>query len=199
MSLTSFFQRLTGSAPPARPDVAGATHIILGSGKTGQPGWVSTDRAVIDLCDRATFARHWQPATRHAFMAEHVWEHLTPEDGRTAIALCFEFLRPTGTLRIAVPDQLNPAAEYREYVRPGGTGPGADDHKILYDYLTLEAALCAAGFTVERQEYWDEAGQFQHRDWSDDRGYILRSRRYDPRNQDGKLGYTSLILDGIKP
>lgn len=39
-----------------------------------------------------------------AFLAEHVWEHLSLEDAHRAARNCHEFLRPGGRLRLAVPD-----------------------------------------------------------------------------------------------
>ena len=173
--------------------------IVVGAGHTSYPGWLPTNRATLDLLRREDFARHWQPGTRAVFLAEHVFEHLSEDDGRRAAAQCFEFLRAGGRLRIAVPDGLNPDPAYREAVRPGGSGPGADDHKMLYTAASLQASLESAGFRCELLEYWDERGDFHAGDWSPDDGKIVRSRRFDPRNADGALRYTSLIADGIKP
>lgn len=187
--------------PPARPDaaaVAAARRVVLGSAYLETDGWLGTDRDILDVAERANFARYWAPGTIDAFFAEHVWEHLPPQVAVKGVVNCFEFLRPGGTLRLAVPDGLNPDPAYRDYVRPGGTGPGAADHQVLYDHRAMSKLLADAGFTVEPQEYWDEAGEFHFADWTDERGHVRRSRRYDPRNQDGKLGYTSLIVDGIK-
>ena len=183
-----------------RPLLIGeAKRIVVGAGRTSFPGWLATDRATLDLLERDDFTRHWAPGTRTAFLAEHVWEHLSGEQGKQAAANCFEFLRPGGRLRIAVPDGWNPDPAYREHVRPGGSGPGADDHKILYTAATLTALLEGAGFRCALLEYWDEAGRFHATDWDARQGHILRSRRFDPRNQDGTLRYTSLIVDAIKP
>lgn len=187
------------SAAPDRATIAAARRIAPGSAYIETPGWLATDRDVLDITQRESFARYWPPATVEAFVAEHVWEHLPPDAATAAVRCCFEFLAPGGTLRIAVPDGLNPDPQYREYVRPGGSGPGADDHQALYDRRSLAALLESAGFAVEPQEWWDATGEFHCTDWSDDRGRIVRSRRYDPRNRDGTLRYTSLILDGVKP
>ena len=191
--LDAFFHR------EPRPLLIGeAKRIVVGAGRTEFPGWFATDRATLDLLEREDFTRHWAPGTRTAFLAEHVWEHLSGEQGKAAAANCFEFLRPGGRLRLAVPDGLNPDPAYREYVRPGGTGPGADDHQVLYTAASLRALLESVGFTCTLLEYWDEAGKFHATDWDAAEGKIMRSRRFDPRNQDGKLGYTSLIVDAIK-
>lgn len=132
-------------------------------------------------------------------MAEHVWEHLNERDTELANKNCFHYLKNGGVLRLAVPDGFNPSREYIEYVRPGGIGAGADDHKILYNYKIMKERLERVGFKVKPLEYWDENGVFHFTDWTDDAGHVRRSRRYDPRNQDGSLNYTSLIVDAVKP
>jgi predicted SAM-dependent methyltransferase len=181
------------------PERAQAQRIIVGAGNTAYDGWFSTNEDTLNLLRRADFAAYWEPGTREAFLAEHVWEHLSYEDGCRAAAHCFAFLRPGGRLRLAVPDGLKPDPAYREYVRPGGSGPGADDHKVLYTARTLTDLLEAAGFTCTLLEYWDEDGHFHATDWNPADGQIMRSRRFDSRNQDGVLRYTSLIADGVKP
>jgi predicted SAM-dependent methyltransferase len=131
-------------------------------------------------------------------MAEHVWEHLTDDHTAKANKNCYDFLETGGTLRIAVPDGNHPDKDYIEWVRVGGSGDGADDHKILYTYDVMKQRLEKVGFTVQLLEYWDESGQFHYTDWTDDNGLIRRSRRYDERNAGGQLKYTSLIVDAIR-
>ncbi|MCX6982854.1 MAG: hypothetical protein NTV08_19190 [Verrucomicrobia bacterium] len=173
--------------------------MVLGAGGTNFDGWYATDRETLDVLKREDFLSHWKPSSRAIFLAEHVWEHITPADAAIAARNAFEFLRPGGRFRLAVPDGLHPDPAYIEYVRPGGTGAGADDHKILYTYRTMTESLEQAGFKVVLLEYWDERGKFHFSEWSKKDGFIERSKRYDPRNQDGSLSYTSLIVDAIKP
>lgn len=173
--------------------------IVLGSANVPVSGWLLTDKEDLDVTRRESFLRYWKPGTRSAFLAEHVWEHLTEEEGKKGIANCFEFLKKGGRLRIAVPDGFHPDPEYRNHVRPGGSGPGADDHKLLYNYRLLESMMKDAGFNPVLLEYWDENGKFHYAEWSPEDGYVARSKRYDKRNQDGTLRYTSLIIDGLKP
>ena len=180
-------------------DVQHAQRIIIGAGSISAPGWFATDKDMLDVVERANFLRYWEPNSIEAFVSEHVWEHLTESEARQATANCYEFLRPHGHLRIAVPDGLHPEPNYIEYVRPGGSGIGSEDHKVLYNYQSLGSLLEGTGFSVYLLEYWDERGIFHFNEWSSEDGHIRRSKRYDPRNQDGSLTYTSLIADAIKP
>jgi predicted SAM-dependent methyltransferase len=176
-----------------------ADRIILGAGRDSYPGWGATDRDTLDVTWREDFARYWRPGSREAFLAEHVWEHLTEPQAALANANCFEFLRPGGRLRIAVPDGLHPDPGYRAAVAVGGHGCGADDHKVLYDHGLMREMLERAGYRVALLEYWDENGTFHHADWSSDAGHVRRSRDHDRRNHGGVLRYTSLIVDAFKP
>ena len=186
--------------PPGRfQRLRKARRVLIGAGSTTQEGWFPTDRETLDVGQGAAFRRFWRPGTVEAFCAEHVWEHLEEATARRGVENCFAFLRAGGTLRIAVPDGFHPSAEYREWVRPGGTGLGANDHKILHTHVTLRALLATAGFEVRLVEWWDESGQFHAEPWFPEQGYIVRSATHDPRNQDGALRYTSLIVDGTKP
>jgi predicted SAM-dependent methyltransferase len=172
---------------------------LIGAGGTSLPGWRTTDGDILDLRNRGHFANKWKPNSRAAFLAEHVWEHLTPVDAITAVNICFEFLKPGGRLRIAVPDGWHPDPGYIERVRPGGSGPGCDDHKVLFTYESLGKLLESAGFEVQLLEYWDENRHFHQAAWSAEDGPIRRSARTDSRNAHGQLNYTSLIVDAIKP
>jgi predicted SAM-dependent methyltransferase len=199
--LARLFQTFRHARMIARetPRFRGAERIAIGTADVTQnPGWLPTDQGTLDVTRRADFARFWDPGTRRAFLAEHVWEHLTLEQARAGILNCFEFLGRGGRLRIAVPDGYFPDAAYIEYVRPGGSGPGADDHKVLWTKDTLPPLLADAGFEVHLLEYWDETGAFHADEWSSEDGQVLRTKRYDPRNTDGELRYTSLLVDGIK-
>ena len=131
-------------------------------------------------------------------LAEHVWEHLTLHEGLTAAKQCFEYLKPGGYLRVAVPDGFHPDQKYIEGVKVDGTGPGADDHKVLYTYKTLKELFSSAGFRVELLEYFDAEGEFHFVNWDTRSGTIRRSLRFDKRNANGELKYTSIILDAHK-
>jgi predicted SAM-dependent methyltransferase len=176
-----------------------APRIVVGSAGIFPPGWVPTDIEFLNLLRPADWEQFFAGRQLAAILAEHVWEHLKPADGASAAATCFKYLRPGGRLRLAVPDGFNPDPTYREWVRPGGSGPGGDDHKILYTHESLREVLESAGFEVDLLEYFDAGGQFHFTDWDPADGMIHRSRRFDERNRDGRLGYTSLIVDARKP
>ena len=177
----------------------GPRRIIIGASGTSQAGWVPTDIAELNLLMPEQWRSFCEPESLDAILAEHVWEHLTAEEGLVAAQTCYRYLKPGGHVRVAVPDGFHPDATYVESVRPLGTGPGADDHRVLYNHKTLRQTFEAAGFVVRLQEYFDEQGGFHCQDWDPADGHIRRSKRFDPRNQDGQLKYTSIILDAMKP
>jgi predicted SAM-dependent methyltransferase len=173
--------------------------IVIGASGVVEPGWIPTEAAFLDLLEPDAWTRYIDEASLDAIVAEHVWEHLTVDEGARAAATCSRYLRHGGYVRVAVPDGLHPNSEYIASVRPGGTGLGADDHRVLYTYRTLSQQFEAAGFDVTLLEYFDEHGKFHAVDWDETLGMIHRSRRFDERNSDGSLVYTSIILDAVKP
>jgi predicted SAM-dependent methyltransferase len=177
---------------------ASPLRIVVGAGGLYDPGWIPTDVDVLDILEE----RHWRRLFREnsidAILAEHVWEHLTAEEGLTAARNCHRFLRPGGYLRAAVPDGFHPDPQYIEWVRPGGSGAGAHDHKLLYTHKSFGLVFESAGFQVELLEHFDSTGQFHATDWDPAAGKIDRSRRFDERNRDRQLAYTSVILDARK-
>jgi len=176
-----------------------ATKIIIGSANTRIEGWVSTDYPMLDLIDDRTFAALFDAGEVCKFLAEHVWEHLTQEEGAKACLNCFVYLKRGGALRIAVPDGFHTNVEYISQVKPGGNGSGCGDHKVLYNYRTLSALLEKAGFKVRLLEWFDEQGVFHRENWDAADGFIKRSTRFDPRNRVHPTAYTSLIIDAFKP
>jgi predicted SAM-dependent methyltransferase len=173
--------------------------IIVGAASTQHAGWLSTNYPLLDLTDARTFAALFASGSVSNFFAEHVWEHLSPEEGARACRNCFAYLKQGGRLRIAVPDGFHPDEDYIAQVKPGGYGPGADDHKVLYNYRTLAAMLEKAGFKTKLLEWFDEQGNFHHEEWDAEDGFVMRSTRFDQRNKDKPTAYTSLIIDASKP
>jgi predicted SAM-dependent methyltransferase len=171
---------------------------VVGASGVYEEGWIPTDVHTLNLLKPGRWLLFFKPGTIHAILAEHVWEHLSPEEGQTGAATCYMFLRSNGYLRIAVPDGFHPSKDYIDYVKPGGSGAGADDHKVLYNYRNLSTMLERCGFSVRLLEYFDETGKFHFNEWDRKDGMIHRSSRYDERNSNGELNYTSLIIDAVK-
>jgi predicted SAM-dependent methyltransferase len=205
----AWFARKVAAAPSKR--------IVIGAWNRFDPGWIPTQREFFNLTRPSDWERCLEPGTVDAFLAEHVWEHITPEEGLAAARQCFTYLRPGGYVRIAVPDGLHPDPAYVELVRAGDgvvegpdAGGNAANHKALYTYRTLKQQFEQAGFRVVVYEYFDEAGTFHSEDYDRSRGTIWRSKRFDPRNKSGALAsvypgtmddylsYTSIILDAFK-
>jgi predicted SAM-dependent methyltransferase len=173
--------------------------IIIGSANTRQEGWISTNYPLLNLTDESSFSEILGKNSVNNFLAEHVWEHLSEDEVVEANLNCFKYLKNGGVLRIAVPDGFHPDPNYIAQVEPRGFGPGADDHKILFDYKTLSTMLANSGFIVKLIEWFDENGEFHSESWDTENGMIKRSSRYDPRNSKNPTAYTSLIIDAIKP
>lgn len=168
--------------------------IVIGASGVFEDGWIPTDAYQLDLVDRETWRRYLELASVDALLAEHVWEHLTLEEGRLGAQICYSYLRPGGYIRVAVPDGLHPDPEYREYIGiDGAAGGGIGGHKVVYTYKLLREVFEGAGFATRLLEYHDEAGQPHLSEWNPADGVIHRSSKHDPR------GAVSIILDATKP
>jgi len=160
--------------------------IIIGAGGKTQEGWVSTEENQIDIT--LDFEGEFD-----AMLLEEVVEHIPKDKILPALRNCYKHLNVDGYLRISTPDGYHPDPEYIKYVSPPNMG-----HKVLYNYHVLSDLLAQAGFTVNLLEWFDENSKFNSRAWNEMDGNIERCLSSDPRNQDGKPHYTSLIMDAKK-
>ena len=175
--------------------------IVIGAGKTNFDGWISTQEEDLNLLDKLSWEKLFPMKDIDCLLAEHVWEHLSKEEGIEAGKLCYDFLNPDGYIRVAVPDKNFRNEWYQNMVKIGGPGPSdhpAAGHKIVYDYKTLVSVFEQAGFIVDLLEYCDEAGKFHYKYWNPEDGHIGRSFRYDTRNSMESIGMVSLIIDAKK-
>lgn len=188
--------RRTTRAQLARQHAAGhPIKLILGAGSTHYAGWLATDLPYLDALKPDDWQAILAPGMLARLVAEHVFEHLTPEDLKRFLHLVRPYLRDDGRIRIAVPDGNHPDPAYLEHVRPGGTGPGAEDHQVLYTWASLSRVIAEAGYAARPLEHFDAEGQFHQNAWDAADGFIQRSAAHDARNQAGELRYTSLIVD----
>jgi predicted SAM-dependent methyltransferase len=170
--------------------------IVVGSEGRADPGWIATEHEYLDVADASHWQRFFAKGSIDAILAEHVFEHLTPEQARLAAQHCYDHLKPGGLLRAAVPDGLHPDPAYIAWVEVGGVGPGACDHKVLYDYKSFRRVFEETGFHVRLLEYWDEQGVLRQADWDPAQGRIKRSVRFDTKPRGFR--YSSVILDAVK-
>jgi predicted SAM-dependent methyltransferase len=176
--------------------------VIIGARDQRWPGWIATQKEQLDLLKPAAWEKAFERRRADAFLCEHVWEHLTEDQGRAAARLCFKYLKPGGYLRCAVPDGNYPDPAYQATARVGGPGPldhPAADHKMVYDCRLLSDVFDSAGFEVDLLEYCDEGGRFHYNQWSTKEGPIYRSLLLDQRNRGGEIRVVSLIMDARKP
>lgn len=177
---------------------AGPSPTVVGAPGTPYEGWVLTDISELNALDAAEWRALFPEGSIERILAEHVIEHWTEEQLRTFLKTVRPFLSARAVVRIAVPDGFHPDPSYIAAVRPGGTGPGSDDHKVLYTHERLARVLTEAGWEHDLLEYFDEGGQFHMKPWEASEGYVRRSALNDPRNRERPRSYTSLIAD-IRP
>ena len=165
---------------------------------------------LIDVIDGIEVARNNLP-DRQAGLPESEELKEWTEGFDSSLDKLEEFLKKFGVEKIKVSgDKFDPLlheavevqdknGENIEEVRPGGSGAGADDHKVLYNYASICELFSSIGFDVHLLEYFDEHGQFHCNDWHPSDGLVQRSKKFDPRNTAEQLAYTSIILDAVKP
>ena len=179
----------------AEVEIAQPLNVILGAGTVAMPGWLSTDAEILDVRSSRDWEGLFQPGLIDRLLAEHLFEHLSRAECATAFRLCFQFLKPGGLLRVAVPDGHRKDGEYVAEV-----APPKDGHQVLFTVEDLVQCLEHAGFLVTPLEYFDADEQFHCTQWDEAEGLIRRSARHDrqERFKRGALYYTSLIVDARK-
>ena len=189
--------------------------LIVGAKGQTQPGWIASDllapNAQLDIRRAEDWARHFAPDSIDKILCESVLEHLTFEEGLAACRNFYRYLKPSGRVRIAVPDRNFRNEAYQWWSVPNGGGqlfsrlflyaPDEPDHKTFYDYNTLPRLMQAAGFRTELLEWFDDAGRFHLRPFHWDDGEVTRSFGH-PRVARLRwlvgFDWLSLIVDGFK-
>ena len=115
--------------------------IIIGAGATRYDGWIATDIPAFDILNREHWTLLFPEHSIDRMLAEHVFEHLTPEQLAAVLREARRYLNSGGRIRFAVPDGNHPDPNYIDRVRPGGSGIGASDHKVLYDCDSISNLL----------------------------------------------------------
>lgn len=170
--------------------------VIIGSGDTLYWGWFPTDIKTLDITDEKDLKFYFAKRKMDFVLAEHVLEHLETSDLELMALNIKKYSNKGVNFRVAVPDGYHSDKSYIDHVRPGGTGPAADDHKHLFNYLSLSSFFEKYGYTSTLVEYWDENGVFRSNYKNGDgKGHIRRCLLNHRKNINGKPNYTSLIID----
>ena len=177
----------------------GQLRLIIGSSGTYHAGWISTEESWLDISNSSDWEKYFAPGEIDAIVAEHVFEHIEVSLIQQSLHNIYKYLRPGGYVRIAVPDGYHPSEKYIRQVMPGGTGPGAMDHKSLFTHTSLAAPLTQTGFELIFLEYFDINRKFHKHSWNPKDGLIHRSLEFDKRNLFGTNNYSSIIVDATKP
>lgn len=169
--------------------------VVLGAGSTDFPGWLQTDKELLDVTSPGDWRALFEPDSIDTLLSEHMFEHLSEGDARIALNECLRYLRPGGLFRIAVPDGYR-----RDPAYVAEASPPNDGHQVLYNVDTLTALLRSVGFTTNPLEYFDAHEQFHALPWEENEGFIRRSARFDTQEdfRHGNLFYTSVIVDARK-
>ena len=176
--------------------------IIIGAAMTYQDGWYSTNEQWLNIAREGHWQRVFQgKALLTHVLAEHVFEHLTPDETRQALRLVAQHMHPGGHIRIAVPDGYHPDPAYLLHVGISGIGADAEDHKQLLNCDLLIKYLREAGFAPELKEGYCRSGKLVQQPLSAEVGLVIRSRS-NARTMAGCDGWdfldaeTSLVVDG---
>ncbi len=178
------------------PNDSRKVKVMIGSSGFTQKGFISTEIDTLDITSSMNWRWMFNKNSIDNLLAEHVLEHLTYKHVESALRNCYKYLKPGGKFRIAVPDKNR-----KEYLYKKEVAPPAYGHKSYFEIAGLTKLLESVGFRVEPLEYFDDKGTFNSKKWEIGDGKVRRSLKYDKQKKfkKGKLFYTSLIVDAIKP
>ncbi len=63
--------------------------VVIGAGEfNNNPGWIHTQENELNLIDQSTWSKRFNYNSVTAILAEHIWEHLTYEEGIEGAKIC---------------------------------------------------------------------------------------------------------------
>ena len=108
----SFYISTKGQYKLKRAATKSPLKIVVGASGVFEKGWIPTDIQYLNFLDSKHWKRYFNDNSIDAILSEHVWEHLTADEGLIAAQHCFQYLKPRGYIRVAVPDGFHPDPEY---------------------------------------------------------------------------------------
>lgn len=139
----------------------------LGCGSVHLDGWVNVDlrwTPATDIVTDARYLRKWGPESVDSIYSCHCLEHCCRWEIPGILRRWQEVLKPGGELWLSVPDfravimryaETNDLNELRGLLYGGQDWPG-NEHRTIWDYMTLKAELKQAGFTKVDSYDWRE-------------------------------------------
>ena len=112
--------------------------VVVGAGVfNNNPGWIQTQEDELNLLDKATWEERFEYNSISAILAEHVWEHLTFEEGVRAAEICYEFLKPSGHIRCGVPDAFFQDEAYQNIVQIGALVRKIIQQQVIKSFIII--------------------------------------------------------------
>jgi len=169
--------------------------IILGASDDRYDGWIPTDIPHFDASNSADWARFFPLNSIDNLLAEHVYEHLTLAETKKSFLLMKNYLKPGAVFRIAVPDGYHASSDYVDYVKPGTTYSGWENHQLLWNKDMLSEVAAECGYEATFLQYYDSNRQFTDTYVDDENGVIARTFEKLKNDKSRPYTYTSLIAD----
>eukprot|EP00520_Triparma_pacifica_P017012 CAMPEP_0118665164 /NCGR_PEP_ID=MMETSP0785-20121206/18468_1 /TAXON_ID=91992 /ORGANISM="Bolidomonas pacifica, Strain CCMP 1866" /LENGTH=1555 /DNA_ID=CAMNT_0006559255 /DNA_START=726 /DNA_END=5390 /DNA_ORIENTATION=- len=176
------------------------------SSQNSPPSPLPTSVNTLDITSWSSFSQYnIQYNSVHSMVAEHVWEHLSLQEGIVAARNCRFALEPGGVLMVAVPDvnsytnsfDVDPLSGEGLFSHPMNRADIRDGHEVQYDYVLLMQVFRSGGW---------EADEIRIVEGHDDSG-VLRLDYPEPRypieikrcHANGRTGPgSSLIIQLVK-
>jgi predicted SAM-dependent methyltransferase len=167
--------------------------IILGAANTGFKGWISTDQDVLDITKEKDWKKLLGKHKIDNMLAEHVFEHLTPEQAKAAFSNVNKYLKKGGIFRFAVPDGYHPSSYLRSLIGVNGLEQGADDHKIYFNIDNIKDFIQGLDFKICPVEFFDSEGYFHKKNFNLENGFVKRCLAYNKGRFDDSAEYEKMI------
>lgn len=144
----------------------GSDKLHLGCGTKRLQGWINVDlndTAAVDVnCDILSI--EFEDGVLSEIYACHVFEHLEEDKLTCLLKSCFDWLKPNGTICIAVPDfdsivefyKLHGSLEQLRGLLLGGGKDEYDIHRNAFNFPILKSLLEQAGFNDICRYEWKE-------------------------------------------